>query len=153
MTVSSIIHKALLKENPNVLWTKTDNKVLEKTIEKHNINLIDLEDILYGIYDIDLVICNNRIINLDKCLELCIFFHCPLIIIDHTEKPHYISDISNNYLFDPIYQIAVSESICNSWNRIHNKVITYDNIIEIIDIMQNMSKEFLTLKIQTESKK
>jgi hypothetical protein len=56
-------------------------------------------------------------------------------------------------MFEPVYQIAVSENICNSWNRIHNKVIPYSNISDIIDIIKNMSKEFLKIKIQPEIKK
>jgi hypothetical protein len=142
-----------MNNTPNVLWTYTDHKNFEKHIEKDNINLIDMEDTLYGIYDIDLVVCNNRMINLDKCIELALFLHCPLIIIDHVEKPNYISEVPNHYMFEPVYQIAVSENICNSWNRIHNKVIPYSNISDIIDIIKNMSKEFLKIKIQPEIKK
>lgn len=154
MSISSIIHKELIdsKKFINVLWTNSDNKIIENYIRHNNtnINLIEFDDTFYGLYDIDIVVCNNRVSSLDKCLELCLFFHCPLIIIDHIEKPYFVNDLNSTYLFEPIYQIAISNNISNSWDRIHNKIIPYNDIIALIDIIENMSKEFIKLKIQIE---
>lgn len=154
MTISSIIHKELLIDKINILWTNTDNKAIEQYI-KHNripINFIDFEELYYGISNLDLVVCNNRIAHGDKCVEMCLYYHCPLVIIDYIEKPDYIGDINTTYIFEPVYQIALSESISNSWNRIHNKVVSLQKINDIVEIIQGMSKEFIKAKLQIENK-
>lgn len=124
MTVSSIIHKEI-SEDINILWTHCDNVIFKNFLQKTlKLNLIEFDDTYFGDNDIDIVLCNNRIMYLEKCIESAKFFHCPLMIVDHDNKT---SNIMDNITFDisPILQIAVSENIYQSWNKIADIVLPY----------------------------
>jgi hypothetical protein len=124
MTISSIIHKELSKEI-NILWTNCDSIMFKNFLQKTlKCNLVDFDYTYFGGYNIDIVLCNNRLMYLDKCIESAIFFHCPLIIVDHDVKPSM--NIENkNFNFSPVLQIATSEEIYKSWNKIADMVLPY----------------------------
>jgi hypothetical protein len=54
-------------------------------------NLLSFEDSLFGHLSLDLIICNNKITQLEKCMDLAYFFHCPVLVIDHETKPSFLS--------------------------------------------------------------
>lgn len=124
MTISSIIHKEL-SEEINILWTNCDSTIFKNFLQKTlKCNLVEFDYTYFGGYDVDMVLCNNRIMHLDKCIESAIFFHCPLIIVDHDIKPS-INMENKSFNFDPVLQIAISDDIYHSWNKIADMVLPY----------------------------
>jgi hypothetical protein len=75
----------------------------------------------------DMIICNNRIADLGKSINLAKFFHIPLVIIDSETKSELISNkIDNSFDFSPVIQIALSQDIYFSWNKIQNYIMNID---------------------------
>lgn len=104
------------KEEINVCYSHTDNisliKILTKILGKSSV--IKSEDSIYSHKCIDIVICNNKIENLDKSISLAFYFHCPLLIIDHAPKQNAL----HNFFTPPnitYFQAALSKPIANSW--------------------------------------
>jgi len=83
-----------------------------------------MDNTYYGNIDIGLVICNNRLLYFDKCVNWCKQFHCPLLIIDHDIKSRLINDsVITNTEFEPVLQIALSDDIYISWDKIHDAIL------------------------------
>lgn len=146
--ISSIIKKefASINSTMNIVWTRCDDAKFTKFIERacSPCALVDFDNTYFGIYEPSLVICNNRLIYLDKCMSVCKFFHCPLIIIDHDPKPNMVSNnIDNSFTVKPVIQIALSKDIHMSWNRVHNYVLDYNDKSESIwkNLMYNLYKQ------------
>lgn len=129
--ISNIINKELcsITDTVDFLWTNPESVYFTDFIREacKPCRLIDFDKTYYGNYNISIIICNNRLIYLEKCIELARFFHAPLLIIDHFAKSDMISDdYSLNIMFDPVYQIATSRDIFTSWNKIHNQIMPYN---------------------------
>jgi hypothetical protein len=129
--ISNIISKELCdsKDTIDLLWTNPESAYFTDFVREacKPCRLIDFDKTYYGNYNISIVICNNRLMYLEKCIELSRFFHAPLLIIDHFAKSDMVNeDYSVNIMFDPVYQIATSRDIFNSWNNIHNKIMPYN---------------------------
>lgn len=162
--ISNIIKKELLTINStlNIVSSKIDNTFFKKFLREacSPCTITELEDSYYAKYDPSIIICNNRLLYLDKCVELAKFFHCPLLIIDHEEKSDLIVNKYNtNFNIYPVYQIAMSDKIHASWNRIQNSVFPYvvgDNeyMSKWKNLIMNMCKEcFLVTDINHENQK
>lgn len=128
--ISSIIQREFLsvESKLNIAWTPCDDLVFEQFIKAacDPCSLVSLTSTYYGMNDISLIICNNRLTHLDKSIELAKFFFCPLLIVDHSTKPSMIGNkIDDDIFIDPVYQIAVSKEIYSSWNKVHNAVMEY----------------------------
>lgn len=129
--IPSIIKRefASIGSSINIVWTRCDDTKFTKFIEQtcDPCFLIDFDNTYFGVYDPSIVICNNRLIYLEKCVSLCRFFHCPLIIIDHDPKPNIVSNkIDTEFDIQPVIQIATSKDIYFSWNKVHDYVLEYN---------------------------
>lgn len=129
--ISSILQREFLTSSSvtNIVWTPCENILFENFIKEacHPCNLISLSETYYGMNDISIIICNNRLTHLDQSIGLAKFFYCPLLIIDHAPKSDIITNkISLDIPIQPLYQIAVSRDIYASWNKIQNAILEYD---------------------------
>jgi len=129
--ISNIINKEFygIDKQINILWTQCESLYFEEFIKTifHPCSLIDFDKTYYGIKDVSIVFCNNRLTHLEKCTDLAKFFHCPLVIIDHNIKSNLINDsFKPNFDFEPVYQIAISKDIDFSWRGIHDITLGYD---------------------------
>ena len=77
---------------------------------------------------IDLVICNSRITQFDRCFNVSNFFQCPMIIIDHDSMPTLIDPKvkTDRAVFPHIIQIARSKEIYDSWGAYHDLILDYE---------------------------
>lgn len=143
MTISSIIHKEI-SEEINILWTHCDNSIFKNFLQKTlNFNIVEFDDTYFGGANIDIVLCNNRMMYLDKCIESAKFFHCPLMIVDHDIKPK-INIENEKFDISPVLQIASSNEIYHSWNKIANIVLSYNSSNQ--DLQKEWLKQFKNLK-------
>lgn len=129
--ISNLINKELCGPNDTIdfLWTSPESVYFTDFIREacKPCRLIDFDKTYYGNYNISMVICNNRLIYLEKCIDLARFFHAPLLVIDHFTKSSMVTDeYSLNVMFSPVYQIATSRDIFSSWNKIHDDVMPYN---------------------------
>lgn len=129
--ISSIINKQFSDYDSclNVLWTPCDYQIFKTFIKEscQPCNLLDFDSTYYGFNDISVILCNNRITHLDKCLELAYFLHCPLLVVDHDKKPSAISNKTENiFSIYPVHQIAINTTVYLSWDKIHDSIQTYD---------------------------
>lgn len=152
--ISNIINKEFysISEQTNILWTQCETSYFKEFINTilSPCSLIDYDKTYYGISDISIVFCNNRLTHLEKCVDLAKFFHCPLVIVDHSLKSNLINEnFKPSFDFEPVYQIAVSKDIDFSWRGIHNLTLGYDlNNNETINkwrtiIFQLIKKHFI----------
>lgn len=122
-----IVSREVMQDRLNILWTHCDNMLFREFIKKldDNCNLLEFDQTYFGSSDIDIVICNNRITHLNKCIEASRYFHCGLLIIDHFPKPTEIQK-DKTYVFDtnPVVCVAMSENIASSWGNKHDKIMT-----------------------------
>jgi hypothetical protein len=128
--ISNIIKKELLTHSShiNIITSKIDNIFFKKFLNEtcSPCSITDIESSYYAKYDPSIIICNDRLVFLDKCLELAKFFHCPLLIIDHNEKSDLVvNKYKTTFDIYPVYQIALSNQIYLSWNRIQDNVLSY----------------------------
>lgn len=125
--ISNIIQKEFssINDKMNMLWTQPESMFFTDFIRASvGANIIDFDKTYYGNYDVSIVVCNNRLLYMEKCVELAKFFHVPLLIIDHSVKSGLVSnDFMINIPFKPFYQIATSKDIYMSWGKIHNVVL------------------------------
>ena len=155
MLISSILKRYHNTHNTpiNAIMTGCDDKSFDFFIRQMVINnghLLSLQDAIYGNIELDMIICNNRISYLEKCIDLSYYFHCPVLVIDHDKKPSFIE---NNIDFQSksIYSIAINYDIYNSWNKIQNLVMGFnrydqDNITQWKNLLYQITKIPFTLK-------
>jgi hypothetical protein len=130
--ISSVIDKEFIENsssNISILISDDNDRVFKNFIIKtcDPCSIITFGTTYYGNETPNLIICNNRISDLNKCNDLALFFHCGLLIVDNQDKPDIINNkISSIFIFNPVYQIATSQRIYLSWNKIQNKVLSYD---------------------------
>lgn len=142
--ISSIIQREFMGVTSitNIAWTPCEDSLFKKFIKKScsPCNILELEETYYGLNDISIVICNNRVTHIDKAIALAKFLLCPLLIIDHSPRSNIITKEANMDIpISPVYQIAISKNIHSSWNKIQNTVMEYDiNKPEYIKIWKNL---------------
>lgn len=128
--ISSILQREFMSVSStmNIAWTVCEHPVFRKFIETtcKPCNIIDLDQTYYGLNDVSLIICNNRLTHIDKSIALAKFLLCPLLIIDHSEKSSIVNNVITNIPIEPVYQIATTKNIYISWNKIQNSIMEYD---------------------------
>lgn len=141
--ISNIIDKEFHSINSpvNILWTQPESLYFTDFIREacSPCSLVDFDKTYYGNNNISLVVCNNRLVYIDKCVELSKFFHAPLLIIDHSNKS---SIINENFVldvtFEPVYQLAISKDIYLSWGKVHNLILEYNSDKNTMDKWKNI---------------
>lgn len=131
--ISSIVHREFtdIGDTINIVWTPCDNVLFKKFIQDtcSPCNLLDLNETHYGINDITLILCNNRLTHLERSLELAKFLCCPILIVDHETKSSHIKDeINTSFLIKQVYSVALSEPIAASWGSIHDNIISFNDL-------------------------
>lgn len=146
--ISSILKREFsdTKSTINIVWTKTDDTRFKNFIEKScdPCFLIDFDQTYYGLYDPSVIICNHRLVYLEKCIMLSKYFHCPVLIIDHEHKPNIVSNkIDTSFEISPVIQVAISHDIYLSWNKIHDYIMDYNNNTQSAwkNLIYNICKE------------
>ena len=117
MIINNILQNTLNKNSSfNVVSTYCENRQFIKFLQ-HLCGgiLLDAENSVYSHIPISLIVCHNRIESLDKSLFLCQYYHAPLLIIDHKERPEFVNV---NKIQKPLItnvQVALSNKIAKSW--------------------------------------
>lgn len=156
MILSSILHREFLDstDSPHILWTPTDHVSFKEFIKKcfPNVTLLEFDHTYFGNRPVDIVICNNRISHLDKCIESAKYFHCPILVVDQEIKPISVTiDLKKSLPIEPIVQIAINKPILDSWGGIADRILRYDpldkeNIKEWQTIINNLIKSVVRIK-------
>lgn len=104
-------------------------------------NYIKYSDIYHGNFHPNIILCNNKIDNYEKCRELSITYHIPTITVDHVLK----SDILDNDKLKFIdnlpcaTKVAINMPIHRSWHSIHDKILPYNiNNDEMLNAWQHL---------------
>lgn len=151
--IRNILNKeaCIFNDQLNIIYDDSNNDEYNIFIRSlfQSSYIIKHDSTLHGMNSPHIVICNDREKNLSKSLDLCYFFHIPLLIVDHT-----IKQSNNTYPdinFDPYFQIATSNKIYTSWNKIHDKVIGYNiydesNKKDWRDIITSLCKNTFIIK-------
>ena len=151
--ISNLINKEFLEftDSINILSSRPENQniilYIKKTIK--NCYIINFDNTYYGNMEPNIVMCNNRVMDLEKCIDVAEFFHIPLIIVDTEKKSPLITNkIDTTFEFEPVTQIAISKEIYFSWNKIHDYVIYLDAKSETQwqNIIYNLCKQTFKLK-------
>ena len=128
--ISSLLSRELNKPI-NILWIPSDNKRFEKMFKTLNVTLFDLDQIYIGSLTPDIIISNDRTKHIEKLITISKYHQCPIIFIDHEEKSDMIDIDKFKDKIESIplvTQIAVNNPIHNSWDKIHDLTIDYENI-------------------------
>jgi hypothetical protein len=151
--IQNIINKEYLKDNIrlNIVFSGEFEEFL--SFIKTALPLSSITNFTSTFYNINIpniIICNDRSDNLSKSIELCKFFHIPLLLVDHAKKTDSVIDIPD-IDFEPFYSISLSTPIYNSWNKTHDKILDFDiynenNIIIWKDIINKLCKQTFMLK-------
>jgi hypothetical protein len=151
--ISNIINKEFLefKNNINILSSRPENQNIVLYVKKiiKNCCVINFDNTYYGNLEPHIVFCNNRIMDLDKCVDVAKFFHIPLVVIDTEKKSNLVTNkIDTIFDFDPVVQIAVSKEVYLSWNKIQDYIIYPDSQSETQwqNIIYNLCKQTFKFK-------
>lgn len=154
--ISNIIKKEFLSiDSPvNMVVSRKDNNGFYSYIRRilPNANIIGFGETYYANFEPHIILCNSRVLDIDRSIELARFFHIPLFIIDTEIKSEMISNnIQTTFDFGPVIQIAISNNISLSWNNIHNYIIELSKDIDCIDKWRNIIYTSCrdTFKLQT----
>lgn len=128
MLVNNILLQNTLKQT-NILYSYSENKGFIKLLNRiygaSNVSLLD--DSIFAHKSVDLIICNNRIDILDMCIDLCHYFHCPLLIVDHKAKPFNVQIDNKHKIPITSRQVAINQNIAKSWgHKIFDEIIETD---------------------------
>lgn len=131
MLVSSIIKRYTNEYGGpiNCIMSIIDNKKFNSFIKKvlpPDSHIFSPEDSIFAHNPVDIIICNNKINDLEKCSALSYFLHCPLLIIDHDTKPAFIENDILEDQSNSVYNIAINYQIKSSWWNRANAVMNYD---------------------------
>lgn len=117
----------------NVLWTPSDNMVFEQAFKKLKHNTIGFDHLYFGKDTPQVIVCNNKILYYEKCKNISIQFHIPVLLIDHSVKPKELSEEEVNlhkYELPSAYKIAMNEKIATSWGGSYHKILTKEDITD-----------------------
>ena len=126
--IASLINKRLEPYYPHIVWTPCEAPNFKGFIRSGcGATMVDLNSTYFGFNNISLIICNNRITHLDQSVELSRFLSCPLLVVDHSVAPSMLNtEYNNDFRVGPVYQVAISNTIYLSWNKIQNIVLDYN---------------------------
>lgn len=142
-SITGILSRETIQPNDsiNILWTPSDNMIFERAIQKLNHNLIGFDHLYFGKDSPHAILCNNKILYYEKCKNISIQFHIPVLLIDHAIKPKDLSDdegLAYKYELPSSYKIAVSDKIAQSWGGKYNKVLNGKGDISDIDMWRRV---------------
>jgi vacuolar-type H+-ATPase subunit F/Vma7 len=141
--ISSLLSRELNRKT-NILWIASDNKRFEKMFTKLNVNLFDLDQIYIGSLVPDIIISNDKTKHIEKIITIAKYHQCPIILIDHEEKSDMIdvNKFTEKVKDMPIVvQIALSDQVHKSWDKIHDYVISSDNTEQLENIILKTKKQ------------
>ncbi len=127
--VTGILSRELITPTStlNILWTHLDSLSFERTIKSLNHNLITFDHLYFAKDTPNIIICNNKVLYHKKCRDISIQFHIPIIVIDHVVKPQNLIDTGEDdntvYNFPTQYNVAMNETIAQSWTTNYHKII------------------------------
>ena len=127
-SITGILNREnITEETPlNIVWTPADNLRFEQMIRDVGYNILSFDQLYFGSNSPHVILCNNKIMYYEKCKNLSIQFHIPVLMIDHNTKPPSVSDEKLSYDFPTSKSIAMSQDIANSWGTRQH----YDSIID-----------------------
>lgn len=152
--IQSILDKSTINDNSilNVLIIGNEPDSFIQFIKKLKHNYLLYNDIYYGKFNPNIILCNDRIYNHDLCKNLSILYHIPIITVDHSIKNKLFDDNKLKIIDDLpcCTKIAINFPVNRSWNSIHDDVIPYDiNDNITLEIWNNLlistSKKVFTL--------
>lgn len=142
--ITGILTRELItkKDRLNIVWTPVDNAVFENKIKKLNHKILSFNHLYFGYDSPHIIVCNNKMIYHEKCKNLAIQFHIPVLMIDHHPKPNNITTEQNSTTYDMpcCYKIAMSYNIADSWQENYAKIVDRPDTIDWNDILFNTSK-------------
>ena len=144
--ITGILMRELLtpEDRLNIVWTPVDNAVFENKIKNLNHKLLSFNHLYFGYESPHLIVCNNKIIYREKCKNISIQFHIPILMIDHYEKPPNITEENeeiDSYGMPCCYKVAMSEKISESWSSTkYEKIINKSEDVDWNNILYNTSK-------------
>ena len=132
--MSSIIKRNLnTRESPlNIIMSHCEDSAfvlfLQEIVLTVGTRVFSFNDSLMANTPIELIICNSRITQFDKCFTVSNFFQCPMIIIDHTPPSRLIDPKAKKEraIFPHLIYIARSKEIYDSWGGYHNLILDYE---------------------------
>jgi hypothetical protein len=130
MLISSIIkrHTNTFDSPLNVIMTSCEDRTFDFFIKNcvlKNSTILSLQDSIYGNIELDIILCNNRIAQLEKCVDLSYYFHCPILVLDHDTKPNFLEK-PIEFQSKSIYYVAINDKIYNSWQRTQDLVLSFN---------------------------
>lgn len=121
MIINNIIQN-VLKQNDkdaklNIVSTHCENKQFLRFLKKIcGGSVLDIDNTTYSHIPISLVVCNNKTEYLNKCLSICQYFHAPLLIVEHKEKPDFVNIYKIQKPLITNIQVALNNRVAQSWN-------------------------------------
>ena len=136
MLIKNILHKNISKEK-HILYSHTENlefvRFLNKAVDE-NTYVHPLDNGVFAHHTFDLVICNDRLNSLDRCIHLCLYFHCPLLVVDHYIKPSTTRPDEIMFPNTTYVMVATNKSIAQSWGGDHYHGVMGTDITKPEDI-------------------
>lgn len=128
-SITGILSREYLNKTDrlNIIWTPVDHIMFEQTIQKLGHNLLSFDHLYFGKDSPHIIICNNKMIYHQKCKNISIQFHIPVLMIDHNNKPANVEK-SNEYELPCMHKIALSETVANSWQEPYHKILEPEQI-------------------------
>ncbi len=135
----------------NIIWNYTDNQYFAQHIQKLGHSLVSFDHIYFMSTRPHLILCNDRLSSYEKCNQLSLELHLPVLVVDHSTKNPLASaeqvQIANNFYCS--YSVAINADISNSWDKIHNEILPYNNdpnnIIAWNSLLYQVSKRIFTI--------
>jgi hypothetical protein len=147
-SITGILNRENITEEDglNIVWTPADDLRFQQTIQDIGHNLLSFDHLYFGCDTPHLILCNNKIMYYEKCKNLSIQFHIPVLMVDHDLKPSNVSDEKATYDFPTSKNIAMSQRIADSWERQN-----YDSIIDNVEHAhsKNIWRKFIFQTTQT----
>lgn len=117
-----------INERINILYAGEENNIEFYTFVQNlftNTHFIKFEDTLYGINSPNIVI-SNTIDNetLVKCVEICKYFHIPLLLVFNNANDYEMPDI--DIFFEPYKTISLSPTTNKILLKKYNTIMKFD---------------------------
>ena len=131
MLVSSVIKRYTNEYGGpiNCIMTPTQDKKFSFFIKKvlpQGSHILSLEGSVFADRPPDIIICNNKINDIEKCGKISYFFHCPILVVYHEPRPSFVEKDIVDHQSKSIYTIALNSHINKSWWNKANSVMGYD---------------------------
>lgn len=145
--LTGILARQNILDNMTIIWSPSNNNILENTLINSNHRLIPIENIYFGCNKPQIILCNNKISYFNICKTLSIQYHLPLVVIDHEPINSFINyekiqtiDKDNNTI-----KVAINDNIFRSWYKVHDHIIDSHNTNEWNKLLNNIASRIYTL--------